>query len=368
MASIDKVATGYRARWRAPDGSSRSKTFARKGDAQRHLTGVEHSRLSGGYVDPSAGRVTFRAYAEQWRAVQVWRPRTAEYVENVLRLYAYPRLGERPLGTIRRSDIQALVKVWSEQYAPSTIQVAYRWTATAFKAAVADRVIASSPCVDIALPAVSRPKIQPWPTERVEALADAVPARYRALVVLGAGTGVRISEALAVTTDRVDWMRRTLEVDRQLVDVVDGEPRFGPVKDTKNRPRTIPLADVVLADLVEHVRRYGTGPEGVLFTTEDGCPLDRDDFGRVWRPAARRLDIPAGDGFHQLRHYFASLLIAGGASITLVQDLLGHASLSTTQIYAHLFPDSADQARAAVERVLGARVSSACHEVMPHSL
>jgi site-specific recombinase XerD len=151
------------------------------------------------------------------------------------------------------------------------------------------------------------------------------------------------------------------------VTVTDGEPVFGPVKDTKNRPRTIPLADVVMVELVEHVRRYGHGPSGVLFTTDEECPLGRNDFGRVWRSAARPLGIPAGDGFHQRRHYFASLLIGGGASITLVQDLLGHAGLSTTQIYAHLFPESADQARAAVDRVLGP-VSSACPEAAPQTV
>ncbi len=148
------------------------------------------------------------------------------------------------------------------------------------------------------------------------------------------------------------------------VTVTDGEPVFGPVKDT-NRPRTIPLAEVVMVEVVEHVRRYGLGPAGVLFTTDEECPLGRNDFGRVWRSAARPLGIPAGDGFHQRRHYFAPLLIGGGASITLVQDLLGHAGLSTTQIYAHLFPESADQARAAVDRVLGP-VSSACPEAAPH--
>ncbi len=144
-----------------------------------------------------------------------------------------------------------------------------------------------------------------------------------------------------------------------------GSVRF---KDKKNRPRTISLADVILAALVDHVRRYGSGPDGVLFTTSDGRPLDRYQAGRVWQAAARPLGIPKGEGFHQLRHYFASLLISGGAPITLVQELLGHASFATTQIYAHLFPESDGQARAAVDRVLGARVSDPCHDTGPHSL
>jgi site-specific recombinase XerD len=61
-----------------------------------------------------------------------------------------------------------------------------------------------------------------------------------------------------------------------------------------------------------------------------------------------------GEGFHQLRHFYASALIQSWAPITLVQEMLGHASLSTTEIYAHLFPDSAEQSRASVDRVLRA--------------
>ena len=147
-------------------------------------------------------------------------------------------------------------------------------------------------------------------------------------------------------------MRRVLEVDRQLVGVVHGRPVFGPVKDKKNRLRTIPLADVVVSGLVEHDRRYGLGPDELIFTSERGLPIRRSRFAEIWASAACPLGIPVGDGYHKLRHYYASLLIAGGAPITVVRAMLGHASLATTQIYAHLFPDADDQARAAINRVL----------------
>ena len=51
MASVDKVAKGYRARWPTPDGASRSRTFVRKVDAERWLTSVEYSKLTATYVD-----------------------------------------------------------------------------------------------------------------------------------------------------------------------------------------------------------------------------------------------------------------------------------------------------------------------------
>lgn len=76
--------------------------------------------------------------------------------------------------------------------------------------------------------------------EVVDKLAAAMTARYQAIIVLGAGTGVRIGEALGLTVDRVDWLRRTMVIDRQLITVREGQPIFGPVKHVRNRPRTIP--------------------------------------------------------------------------------------------------------------------------------
>jgi integrase len=76
-------------------------------------------------------------------------------------------------------------------------------------------------------------------TEKVEALIDAMPARYRALVVLAAGTGPRQGEAFAVEVGAIDWLRRTLRVDRQLVLLPGGEPYIAPPK-TPASYRTVP--------------------------------------------------------------------------------------------------------------------------------
>ena len=70
MASIEKRNGRWRARYRTPDGRSASKAFGRRSDADLFLTGVEHSKLSGLFVDPVAGRVTFKEYAEAWRRVR----------------------------------------------------------------------------------------------------------------------------------------------------------------------------------------------------------------------------------------------------------------------------------------------------------
>jgi len=353
MASIDRVATGWRARYRAPGGQSRSRTFKRKVDAERFLTGVEHDKLTGGYVDPRAGRVTFAEYAERWRAAQVWRPSTASAVETSFRRHLLPRFGNRPLATIRPSEVQTWVRELADTLAPATVRLALRFFSTAMHAAVADRLITVSPCVGVKLPEIERTRVVPLETDRVRALVDAMPERYRGLVVVGAGTGVRQGEAFGVTVDRVDFLRRVLTVDRQIVTPARGAPRLGPPKTAASR-RTVPLPDAVLDALAQHLGRYPAGANSLVFTNERGEAIRRSVFSRLWRPAVAAAGLPAGTSFHDLRHYYASLLIRHGESVKVVQARLGHASAAETlDTYSHLWPDSEDRTRAAVDSVLG---------------
>jgi integrase len=335
-------------------------TFATKADALAFLSVTEADLKRGEWVDPRAGRITFQEYAEQWRTIQIHRPGTASQVETNLRRHVYPRLGSRPLAAIRPSEVQSAVKAMSADLSPATVGLIYTWVSTIFKAAVKDRAIAASPCDGVRLPEVHKTRITPLPVETVEALAETIDGRYRALVVVGAGTGVRISEALGLTTDRVDWIRRLVTIDRQLVGADDGVPRFGPVKDKRNRPRSIPLPQVVVDELAAHVAEYGLGGAGLIFTGPRGGAVHRTTFSDVWRRAAGPLGIPSGGGYHLLRHFYASLLIRAGESVKVVQERLGHTSAQMTlDIYSHLWPEDADRTRAAVDGVLRARSAHA---------
>ena len=80
-------------RWVDADGQEHSKAFGRKTDAQKWLDEVTAAVVTGQYVDPKAGQVTFRDYAERWRAIQVQRPSSRAHVETMLRRHAYPALG-----------------------------------------------------------------------------------------------------------------------------------------------------------------------------------------------------------------------------------------------------------------------------------
>jgi len=358
MASIKKREDGqWRARYRDAAGKEHAHHFDRRVDAQRWIDETTASVVTGQYVDPKAGRVTVREYAEQWRASQVHREGTVVQVEGILRRHVYPVLGDRPLASVLPSDVQSLVKRLStiprtgsrKPLAPATVGVAHRVLSAIFKSAVADRRLASSPCVGTRLPKVEKRKVEPISTEQVRALVAAIPERYRGLVLLTVGTGMRQGEVFGLTLDRVDFLRRTLTVDRQLVGISGRVPFFGPPK-TPASVRVIPLPTVIVDGLAAHLAAFPA--EDLIFTNESGDMIRRSNFGTMWRRVTKSVDLE-GLHFHDLRHYYASLLIRHGESVKTVQARLGHANAAETlDTYSHLWPDSDDRTREAVDLVL----------------
>lgn len=118
----------------------------------------------------------------------------------------------------------------------------------------------------------------------------------------------------------------------------------------------------MLDELARHIERFGVGPDGLIFTDAKGDPIRRNALGHVWRRAADKVGV-SGFTPHDLRHYAASVMIDQGASVKAVQRHLGHASATTTlDTYAHLWPDSDDVTRRALEAGLTAIASPPRHD------
>jgi len=295
--------------------------------------------------------VTFREYAEQWRAAQAHRATTRVHVETTLRRHAYPTFGDRPLSSILPSDVQA----WASRLAlsPATVAVAHSLVSSVLKAAVRDRRIVANPCEGTRLPKVHRTPVVPPTTEQVLAATAAMPDPLAALVTLAAGSGMRQGECFGLTVDRVNFLRREVFVDRQLVTLPGRAPYLSAPK-TQASVRTIPLPGVVVDALAQHLQLYPPSADGFVFILR-GEPVRRTAFGHLWRPVAETAGLAVGTGLHAMRHYYASLLIRHGESVKTVQARLGHASaVETLDVYAHMWPDSDERSREAVDSVLGA--------------
>ena len=162
--------------------------------------------------------------------------------------------------------------------------------------------------------------------------------------------GLRQSEACGLTVDRIDFLRRVVRVDRQLLTPASGPAGFAPPK-TASPFRSIPLPSFVGKAIAAHLAEHGDGVDGLILHLPIGAPLNRNRFGVAWR-AATSTAKASEVRYHDLRHTFASTLLSAGVSVKAVADWLGHASATITlETYAHLMPVDDDRARTVLDAV-----------------
>jgi integrase len=349
-----KTTERYEAVYRDRTGNRHRRLFVLKKEAQRWLDEQTAGLVTGQWADPRASRETVRAYGERWLRGQVLARSTAATYGTTLSNHIFPMLGAMRMDAINRVDVQSLVKEWEGGSAAArTVETRYSILAIMFRAAVKERLIPATPCVDITLPKTgAKSALVPISTETVIALRDELPERYRAFVTIAAGSGMRRGEILGLTLDRIALDFGTIRVDRQLARSSRvGMPVWGLPK-TESSTRTIPVGDVVVDAIKQHVEDFGQHESGLLFTTDLGSFVGTSTLHGAWQRAARRVGTDATP--HDLRHYFASVQIRGGQSIKVLQALLGHKSaVETWDTYGHLMGDEDDRSRAVIDAALG---------------
>jgi integrase len=349
MASIAKRPDGqWRARYRDETGKEHSKHFRRRVDAQRWLDEVTAAVVTGQYVDPKAGRVTFRSFYADWSQRQLWTSGTVLAMNLSARSVPFYDLA---LGIVRKSHVESWVKgMQVAGLKPGTIRTRFRNVARVFRAAVDDRVIPLDPCKGVSLPAVRRAEaaMQLPTAAQVGALLQAADESFAAFLGLCAFAGLRLGEAAAVQVGDIDFLRRTLKVSRQVQrgggpNVEVRAPKYG-------SERTVFLPDALLAMLSQQVARRSIAGESEawLFVGGTGTlPPHQNSVSERWRATCKRAGVQ-GFTLHSLRHFYASGLIAAGCDVVTVQRALGHAQASTTlNVYSHLWPSAEDRTRAA---------------------
>jgi integrase len=211
----------WRVRYLDPDGKERSRSFDRKADADRFKDTTAADVHRGTYMDPGAGKVTLSRYSADWLEMQTQhQASTRESIEQRLRVHILPVLGGCTLGQL--ASRPSLVQSWVKGLPASGnhAKAIYTTLATVLNAAVADRLIPSNPCheanVKRTRPKPASRKIVPWTAGQVEAVREALPAPYRALMDLGAGLGLRQGEILGLAVEDVDFLRKVVHVRRQV--------------------------------------------------------------------------------------------------------------------------------------------------------
>jgi len=365
MASIKKRENGqYRARYRDEADKEHARHFARKVDAQAWLDEVTAAVVTGSYVDPKAGKATFDAWCGEWSSRQVWAPMTEVQADLVRRSVPFAKV---PLAQLRESHLQSWVKqMQAKGYAPNTINTRMMTVKAALKAAVRDRRLAHDPSVGVVLPRRQRREtsMEVATSEQVGRLLAATEPRMRAYIALCAFAGLRLGEASGMNVSDVDFLRRSLDVERQVQKRRGGPSELRPPK--YESFRTVYVSDELLQVLARHVEHHAS-PDGWLFTGASGAPISPTSVNSWWTRTITAAGV-TGVTIHSLRHYYASGLIADGCDVVTVQRALGHKSPSVTlNTYSHLWPSAEDKTRQASGRMaaeaLGSADSSRTEEV-----
>jgi integrase len=337
--------TRWRARYVDNAGREHTRHFDRKVEAQQWLDRQLAALLRGDHVAPSDAKMTVGEWCDKWLAGYGTRRastvRQAEVHVKIIKAH----FGSVPMSAVKPSDVRAWTVVLKEEgRADSYIYAIYSRLSQIFTDAVHDGIVARNPCSRRTSPGMGKQRPYVVTTRQVWALYDAVPEGVRPAILLGAHAGLRLAEAAALRVVDVDFVNGVVAPSTQWLD----EPLKSEISRT---PIPIPKE---MAHLLAQGAQLGDGR--FLASDQWGNPAGPWTIERAVRASRGVVGLPENFRFHDLRHYFASLLIASGLDVKVVQARLRHASAKTTlDTYGHLWPDRDNTSRAAVAAVYSDR-------------
>lgn len=349
MASIQKRPDGrWRARYRDDEDREHARHFTRQKEAKAWLDEVTASVVSGTYVDPKTALTTVHEWSVIWlKGYENNRPSTVRQAKTHLkRINA--AFGNRTLKSVRPSEVKTwTAKLSAEGLADSTVYALHSRMGQLYSDAVHDGLLPKSPLSRRTAPKAGKQRPYVATTDQVWALYDAMPAGQQPAVLLAAFAGLRVAEAVALRVSDVDFMRG----------IIAPAIQYPGVELKTEESRTpIPIPQNLCLELSVNHTRWGSE---TLVTNEYGRGMSPHRLEHYFREARSAVKgLPEGFRFHDLRHYFASLLIAQGLDVKVVQKSLRHSSAKTTlDTYGHMWPDKEESAKAAVSGVLAERLS-----------
>ena len=348
VSTVPSAMSGKGSRWRAryvdEHGREHAKGFSRKADAQRWLDKQISDQVTGTWTDPRLSGEAFGVLAERWFATKGTRsPKTVAGYRSLLDTVVLPRWSDVALRDVSFEDYQTWVSGLSvtgstkrpgKGLSASRVIQAHQVASQILRYAVRAKHLPANPADGIELP--RKPEVDRRYLSHVQVHQLAVASgRFRTLVLVLAYAGLRIGEAAALRVGDVDLDSRRIRV-RRSVTRVDGRGLVvGPTKN--HASRTVPVPRFLAPLLVSQIGDRDA--DDLLFPSRRGGFLGVGELRWVFDPAAKQIGV-AGLTPHELRHTCASLAIAGGANIKVLQTLLGHKTATLTlDRYGHLFPD-----------------------------
>jgi integrase len=372
--SIGKdAATGkYKYQWVTVNGT--------KKDAEKRLSDLLYQLDTGTFMKP--GKTTLAEYLERWLKDYVWpnlAPRTAEGYESIVRCHLIPSLGSMTLNLLKPEHLQRYYSEkisngrWDRKGALNPITVSHHHTCLhrALKMALKWGLISRNPADAVTPPHPQRAQIHTMNEDEVTRFLEAAIATpYYVLFYEALFTGMRRSELLALRWCDVDLLLCQAYVARSLHHLRTGEIVFRSPKTAKGR-RMVSLSPSAALLLQEHRNKQETQramlriplkDDDLIFSDVEGKPLLPDTVSHVWAKLVKRAGLE-GIRFHDARHTHASLMLKQGAHPKVVQERLGHATISTTlDLYSHVAPGLQEAAVARFDEAITTRYNERVKE------
>jgi integrase len=319
-----------------------------------------------GGISFDAGKLRLEEYLDRWLIDSVRdtvRQNTWERYEQIVRIHLKPTLGRVQLRSLTQAHVRGLYRdKLATGLAPRTVQYIHTTLHKALKQAANDGLITRNVAGAVKPPRPISKEIQPLAPEQARALLEAARGdRLEAIYVLAITAGLREGELLGLKWADVDLETGKLSVRRGLTITKNG-PALDAPKRNKSR-RSIRLT----APAIESLRRHRATQHaerlqlGSLWEDRDLVfPNLTGGFMRPWSLTGgpylrllRRAGLPETTRFHDLRHTCATLLLSKGVHPKIVQELLGHATISITlDTYSHVLPNMQEKAVDAMESAL----------------
>lgn len=316
-------------------------------------------------------RLTTGAYLARWlddAAAPTVRPRTLVSYRQIVADYLVPAIGRIPLAKLTPADVQGVLNRIATRRSAQTTRNVHAVLRRALSQALAWGMVPRNVAGLANPPRVHRSEVRALSPSDAGAILAAVKGdRLEPVVIFALATGVRQGEALALRWGDADLLTGTVRIRHTLQRLTGRSVVLAEPKTDRSR-RTLTLPASVVSMLSDHRVRQAElwrtaglrwkgalrpdDPTGYVFTTSIGTPLNGPDTTRAFQRLLAAAGLPRMR-FHDLRHGAASLLLAQGVSPRVIQDMLGHSTITTTMgIYAHVIPELQRDAAARMDAIL----------------
>lgn len=323
------------------------------GAAQRWAKKVDGAHAIAEVVKaPKRKQRSFREAAEKFLATRVGSKSTTSHYGYSLRNHVYDfemdgvRFGELGETEVSREHVKMLVKHCERKFAPNTVASIYIAVSAVFADLRESKVIESSPCAKITLPAHVESRVFVSPSlEQLDILASRLHGPWQISVYLGHAAGMRIGEALAVRMNQLVEGDEgyVLRINRQVLKA----NTLAPLKHRNpDEFREVPVADFLYEKIMEHAEAYSIGEDGFLCPGKSAPHPHRPTYYEDFRDGVGAAELPEEFVFHWLRHDFAARCIRDSMPLPQLARIMGHKnSMITERVYWHLLQGSVASAR-----------------------